>query len=99
MASNPRLMLQLAAATGVAAMLWAAPALAAESTVSASDAPAAITKTAPSVLKRHGSRRIRLAASRYQHHYDRRIIPIRSNLDCSGVWCGRQFVLMIGIGY
>jgi hypothetical protein len=22
-----------------------------------------------------------------------------SNLECSGVWCGRQFVLILGIGY
>ena len=100
MASKPRLMLQFAAAIGIAAMLWtAAPALAAESAVTASDAPAATTKSAPSVIKRHASRRTRLAASRYHYHYDRQISPIRSNLDCSGVWCGRQFVLMIGIGF
>lgn len=101
MASNPRLMLQFAAASGIAAMLWiAAPAMAAESAAN-SNAPAVSTKTAPSVtkrdvtkrdasLRRHASRRTRLAASHY---------PIRSNLECSGVWCGRQFVLMIGIGY
>jgi hypothetical protein len=96
MASNPRLMLQFAAASGIAAMLWiAAPAMAAESAANG-NAPAVSAKTAPSVtrrdasLKRHASRRTRLAASHY---------PIHSNLECSGVWCGRQFVLMIGIGY
>jgi hypothetical protein len=101
MASYPRLMLQFAAATGIAAMLWvAAPAMAAESAAN-SNAPAVSTKTAPerdASLKRHASRRTRLAASHYHRGYER-ISPIRSNLECSGVWCGRQFVLMIGIGY
>jgi len=93
-------MLQSAAA----AMLWvAAPAMAAESAAN-SNAPAVSTRTAPSVterdasLKRHSSRRTRLAASHYHRGYER-ISPIRSNLECSGVWCERQFVLMIGIGY
>jgi hypothetical protein len=85
-ASNPRLVLQFAAATGIAAMLWvAAPALAAENAVTASG-PAATAKTDPSIIKRHAPRR---AAS----------YPIHSNLDCSGVSCGQQFVLMVGIGY
>ena len=104
MTSNPRLMLQFAAATGIAAMLWvAAPAMAADSAAN-SDVPAIGTKTAPPVserhasLKRHAPRRARLAASHYRRGYER-ISPVRSNLECSGVWCGRQFVLMIGIGY
>jgi len=25
--------------------------------------------------------------------------PVQRNLGCSGEWCGRQFVLMIGIGF
>jgi hypothetical protein len=25
--------------------------------------------------------------------------PTPARLDCSGTWCGRHFVLMIGIGY
>jgi hypothetical protein len=105
MASNPRLMLQFAAATGIAAMLWvAAPAMAAERAAD-SNAPAVSTKTAPSVTERHASlkrnapRRARLAASHYRRGYEQRISPVRSNVECSGVWCGRQFVLMIGIGY
>jgi len=104
MVGYPRLMLQFAAASGIVAMLWtAAPAMAAESAAN-SNAPAVSTKNAPSVtkrdasLKRHASRRTRLVASHYRRGYER-ISPIRSNLECSGVWCGRQFVLMIGIGY
>jgi hypothetical protein len=34
-------------------------------------------------------------------HHVRRIAsvtPLQRNLGCSGEWCGRQFVLMIGIG-
>jgi hypothetical protein len=27
------------------------------------------------------------------------VTPMQRQLDCSGEWCGRQFVLMIGIGF
>jgi hypothetical protein len=101
MFSYPGLMLQFVAATGILAVLsTAAPAVAAESTVTAAATP----KTATSVVKRdasihrHASRGTRIVAS-YHDRDDSRVSPIRSNLDCSGVWCGRQFVLMIGIGY
>jgi hypothetical protein len=104
MSSYSRLMLQFAAATGIAAMLSvAAPAMAAESAAN-SNVPAVTTKTAPSVterhasLKRHAPRRARFAASHYRRGYER-ISPTRGNLECYSVWCGRQFVLMIGIGY
>jgi hypothetical protein len=99
MTSNSRLMLQFAAATGIAAMLWVAvPAMAAESPAD-SNAPAVSTKTVRHAsLNRHAPRRARLAASHYRRGYER-ISPVRSNVECSGVWCGRQFVLMIGIGY
>ena len=47
MTSNPRLMLQFAAATGIAAMLWvAAPAMAADSAAN-SDVPAIGSDRAP----------------------------------------------------
>jgi hypothetical protein len=92
MASYPRLILQFAAATGIAAvLLMAAPTMAAENAVTVRETTA---NTAPATIKRHASR-VRLAAS----HYHRSVNPIRSDLGCSGVWCGRQFVLMIGIGY
>jgi hypothetical protein len=38
------------------------------------------------------------SASHYRRGYER-IGPVRGNQECSGVWCGRQFVLMIGIGF
>lgn len=99
MASYLRLMLQFAATAGIVAMLsTAAPAVASERTVVASEAAAAAAKTAPSVIKRRASRGTRIAASQYDRR-DRRVTPIRSNLDCSGGWCGRQFVLMIGVSY
>ena|SRR5450631_714840 len=25
--------------------------------------------------------------------------PLQSHWDCAGLWCGRQFVLMLGIGF
>ena len=96
MTSNARLMLQFAAATAIAATLWvAAPAMAAEGAAN-SNAPSVTERHAS--LKRHAPRRTRLAASHHRRGYER-IGPVRSNLECSGVWCGRQFVLMIGIGY
>jgi hypothetical protein len=85
MASYPRLILQFAATIGFAAMLSAAsPVMAAESVVTVSEITA---KTAPPSIRRHASR-ARLAASSY-----------RRDLGCSGIWCGRQFVLMVGIAY
>jgi hypothetical protein len=96
MASFPHLIVRFAATTGIAAMLsTAAPAVVAESAAMASEAGA---KTARSVTKRHAWRESRIAASRFDRQ-DHRVGPIRSNLDCSGTWCGRQFVLMIGVGY
>jgi hypothetical protein len=93
MASFPQLMVRFAATTGIAAMLsTVAPVLVAES------AAIAAAKTAPSVTKRHAWRETRIAASGFDRQ-DRRAAPIRGNLDCSGAWCGRQFVLMIGVGY
>ena len=85
MAGFLRMMFCLAAMTGIAAMpLAEAPAMAAESTVTASEAASAVSaKTAPAV------RRVA----------PRRAGAIRGNLNCSGVWCGRQFVLMLGVGY
>jgi hypothetical protein len=84
-----RLMLPCAATIGIAAGLPAiAPAGAAENTVIVNEGVAVTAKTAPSVAKRRASPASRIAISHY-----------RSNMDCSGEWCGRQFVLMIGIGY
>jgi hypothetical protein len=98
MASFPRLILPFAATCGIAALLLTAapPAMAAESAVTTRETAA---KPAPSTIKRHASKRhasrLRFSAS----HYHRRVNSIRSDLGCSGDWCGRQFVLMIGVGY
>ena len=88
----PRLILQSAATIGVAALLSAAaPVLAAEKAVPTRETTA---KLAPSKIKHHASR-VRLAAA----HDHRRAAAIPGDLGCTGSWCGRQFVLMIGIGY
>jgi hypothetical protein len=98
MVSYPRLILQFAAITGVATMLsTAVPAVAAEGTVPARETAAAPVKAAPPVARR-ASQGIRTAASHYRHH-QRLVSAVRSDLGCSGVWCGRHFVLMIGVGY
>lgn len=91
MASFPRLILLFAATAGIAALLsTVAPAAAAESTLTIRET----AKTAPSTT-RHRASRVRIAASNYQRHID----SMRSDLGCSGIWCGRQFVLMVGIAY
>jgi hypothetical protein len=88
MAGYSSSILQLAAATAVAATLWTAPTAVAAETGAAVSKAAAATRIAP-------SRAARIAASYYGRHFR----PIRSHPDCSGVWCGRQFVLMVGIAY
>jgi hypothetical protein len=85
MANYPRLMF-CCLTLSCAALLWtAAPAMAADSAVATSETA---VKTAPS----------RIAPS-HQSRADRRVSTLRSNLGCSGVWCGRQFVLIVGVAY
>jgi hypothetical protein len=105
MACYLRMMSRLAAMTVIAAMLSAtAPAVAADSAVTASEAAAATAKAAPSVTKSHiaikrdSTRRTRIAASHRHHHYPR-VSLVQTDPDRSNVWYGRQFVLMIGIGF
>jgi len=82
MGSYSRLILQFAAASGIAGMLAAeAPAMAADMLAKPGE-PA--PKAATSIVKRHACRP---DASRVHR------------LDCSGAWCGRQFVLILGIAY
>ena len=44
-------------------------------------------------IRHRTSPRVRLAASRDQRRY------VQPAPDCSGGWCRRQFVLMVGIAY
>ena len=92
MASYSGLTLRFAAMIGVATLLLTAlPAGAAESAVAARETTTA--KATLPVFKRHAARLIRTV--RADH---RRVSFNSSNPDCA-VWCGRQFVLMIGIAY
>jgi hypothetical protein len=61
---------------------------------SAGDGREPAARIAPLKIKHHASR-VRLAAVHHRPHVN----PIQSNLGCAGVWCGRQFVLMIGVGF
>jgi hypothetical protein len=94
MANNSRLILQVAATTGIAIMLSAAPALAAGGVVAARGT-LATAHSLPSVIRHHASHGTHVAVWRDS----RRVSSIRSDLGCSGAWCGRQFVLMVGIAY
>ena len=64
------------------------PALAAEDTIVATDVSA---KASPVKHRR-------MASIRHVRHVAA-VTPLQRNLGCNGEWCGRQFVLMIGIGY
>jgi hypothetical protein len=89
MDSFPRNISLLAAAAIVAATLSGPlPAFAAEKTAVATDISAKASNTS---VRRHGPTRL----SHSVHH----VKSTESNLGCSGAWCGRQFVLIVGIGY
>ena len=89
MDSFPRKISLLAVAAIVAATL-SGPAR-----VSAAEKTSGVTeisaKASNASIRRHGPARV----SHYAHH----VKPTESNLGCSGAWCGRQFVLIVGIGF
>lgn len=89
-------MLPFAAVAAVITLSTALPAQAAESTFGREVRSASARTIAPGVRYRT-AQRVRFAASRdYRHD---RYTPVNFwSRDCYG-WCGRQFVLMIGIGY
>jgi hypothetical protein len=88
MDSFPRSFSLFGATAMVAAMLSAAgPAFAADQAATIT----APTKASTTHVKRHVPMRMA--------HPVHAIRPVASDLGCSGPWCGRQFVLMVGIGY
>jgi hypothetical protein len=77
-----------AALAAVTVMLSAAvPAFAAEETI-ATDVSA----------KSSAAKHRRMASVRHVRHLAA-VTPMQRQLGCTGDWCGRQFVLMIGIGF
>jgi hypothetical protein len=95
MKSDHRVMSLSTAAVAVAVLAWTAPgwtvpASAAENATAVTDGSA---KAASAMARRHGPSRI--ALPRYVRH----VSAVPSTFDCAGAWCGRHFVLMIGIGY
>jgi hypothetical protein len=91
MGSFPRDFSLLAAtAVAVAVLSGPVPSFAAEGTAVATGISA--KTSAPHAVKRH-------APARLSYHVRPVIKPAESYLGCSGAWCGRQFVLMVGIGY
>lgn len=93
MDSFPRNLSLLVATAIVAATLSGpVPAFAAEETAAVTDISAKVSnKASTKHMRRHGPTRV--------SHYVRPVRPAESNLGCSSVWCGRQFVLIVGIGY
>ena len=78
------------APAGVAATP-AAPAAAADKPVATASAQKANTDL--------GAARIATARRTVAHRVIHRPAPQPIRLSCSGIWCGRQFVLMLGIAY
>ena len=99
MASLLRLMLPFAAAVAVASVLSTAmPASAAESRFGAGEFGSSSARAASPSVRHRAVQRIRFDAPR-DHRRDRYVRATQWGRDCSNAWCGRQFVLMIGIGY
>jgi hypothetical protein len=95
MKSDHRMMSLLTAAVTAAVLAWTVlawtvPASAAETAAAATDVSA---KAASAMERPHAPSRIALS------RYVRRVSAMPGNFDCAGAWCGRHFVLMIGIGY
>jgi hypothetical protein len=89
MASYLRSMLPVAAAVAAVSLLSiASPASA------AGIGEAVSARGTPSDVRHRVPQRMRLAAPR-----DRYARPVRNDIDCSGTWCRRHFVLMVGIAY
>ena len=99
MASYLRSILPFAAAVAAVGVLSIAPpASAAGLTIGAGDAVSVNAAGAPSDVRHRMSQRVRFAAPR-DYRRDRYVRPIRNDMECSGAWCRRQFVLMVGIAY
>jgi len=95
MKSDHRMMSLLTAAVASAVLasallVSASPASAAENATAVTDVSA---KAASAIERRHGPPRI--ALSRYVRH----VSAVPRHFDCAGTWCGRHFVLILGIGY
>jgi hypothetical protein len=99
MASYLRSILPFAATVAVASVLSTAPpASAAESTYGVHEIGSASARATSPGFRHRTAQRIRFAAPRDPGR-DRYVRPVHSGPVCSGAWCGRQFVLMIGIAY
>jgi hypothetical protein len=90
MIRSPALLPGFAATAAIAAML-SVPALAADATPTAPDVA---TRAASSTARHHSPSQHRTA---FRHDY--RFNAMQGRVDCNGIWCGRQFVLMVGVAY
>lgn len=93
MSSFCRHSLTLAAVVSIAAGLSMTTPVVAAEPIPARDVVKPVAAKSPTW---HVSRR---AVSRTVWTYDRRLAAARSDTACFGPWCGRQYVLMLGIGY
>ena len=91
-------MLPFAVAAAIA-LASALPASAAESKSGASEVGRSSARTVSHGVRHRTAQRVRFAASR-DYRRDRYVpAPLWGRGCYDGSWCGRQFVLMIGIGY
>jgi len=89
---------RFAAAIAIPIMQWIATPIMAAERVVPTRAAAPTGKAVSADLRRDAVPLSQNALPRHARH-DHGIDQVRSNLGCSGIWCGRQFVLMLGVGY
>lgn len=90
-------MLPFAAVAALSMLSTTLPAQAAESAFGREIRSTSARTMTPGVRHRT-AQRVRFAAAR-DYRRDRYAPANLWSRDCYGAWCGRQFVLMIGIGY
>ena len=97
MTNHQRRMLPFAAAVAFGILVSIAPPASAAEVTFGREFSGLSASSGSAVLRHKPSQQVRVAASR-DHRRDRYVSPFRNGMDCSA-WCGRQFVLMIGIAY
>jgi hypothetical protein len=84
---------QFAIAAGIAALLSTVPPAKASEGDCSLEANT-VAKSSTGAIKRRDSHVAGIAAAHRNHR-----LGTISRPDCSGAWCGRQFVLMVGVAY
>jgi len=91
-----RMKLSFVAPVAFALALTAVPAAAADISAPVRESAVAAARIASSAI-RH--RALPVTRNALLRDWERRVSAVRSYPECADVWCGRQFVLILGVGY